>query len=66
LASGSADKSIKLWSIRLQKEVNTFLGHSEKVTSVAFSNDGLYLASSGEDKTVKLWSMSKFKQNKEQ
>jgi WD40 repeat protein len=57
LASGSADYTIKLWSIESQKEVTTLQGHFESVTSIAFSPDEKYLASGSQDKTLKLWSV---------
>jgi WD40 repeat protein len=57
LASGSKDKTVKLWSVEPQKEVTTLRGHSSEVWSVAFSPDGKYLASGSNDRTVKLWSV---------
>jgi WD40 repeat protein len=57
LASGSGDKTVKLWSVESQKEVTTLQGHSSSVNSVAFSPDGKYLASGSADNTVKLWSI---------
>jgi WD40 repeat protein len=57
LASGSQDKTVKLWSVESQKEVTSLLGHNNKITSVTFSPDGKYLASGSQDKTVKLWSV---------
>jgi WD40 repeat protein len=55
LASGSLDKTIKLWS-RDGKELKTLSGHHNSVTSVSFSPDGQMLASGSLDKTIKLWS----------
>jgi WD40 repeat protein len=57
LASGSRDKTIKLWSLESQKEVTTLRGHSLSVNSVAFSSDSKYLASGSGDNTVKLWNI---------
>jgi WD40 repeat protein len=55
LASGSADKAVKLWDVPTRQELATLKGHDDEVTSVAFSPDGKTLASGSVDKTVKLW-----------
>ncbi len=55
LASGSADKTVKLWDTKTGKELVTFKGHGDRVSSLAFSPDGRTLASGSLDKTVKLW-----------
>ena len=54
LASGSWDKTIKLWNIRTGQEIYTFTGHQLQVTSVAFSSQGI-LASASFDRTIRLW-----------
>ena len=56
LASGSLNKTVKLWHVESGECIRTMEGHSNYVLSVAFSPDGQYLASGSEDKTVKLWS----------
>ncbi|MGH9883231.1 MAG: caspase family protein, partial [Pyrinomonadaceae bacterium] len=58
LASGSFDKTIKLWEVATGRELRTLTGHSESVTSVAFSSDGKTLASGSFDKTIKLWEVA--------
>ena len=55
LASGSSDRTIKLWDVATGKEQATLKGHTGCVYSVAFSPDGKTLASGSEDKTIKLW-----------
>ncbi|CAI7644574.1 unnamed protein product [Penicillium viridicatum] len=55
LASGSRDKTIKLWDPATGALKHTLEEHSDPVCSVAFSPDGWLLASGSEDKTIKLW-----------
>ena len=56
LASGSRDRTVKLWHVESGECTRTMEGHSKWVSSVAFSPDGQYLASGSQDNTVKLWS----------
>lgn len=44
-----------LWDMRTQKPLHYLSGHTELVTSVAFSPDGLTLASGSWDNTVMFW-----------
>ncbi|MDP7060111.1 MAG: protein kinase [Candidatus Marinimicrobia bacterium] len=55
LASGSYDKTIKLWRVRDGRLMKTITGHGGSVLSVAFSPDGKTLASGSYDKSIKLW-----------
>ena len=57
LASGSADRTIKLWNVESRTEVATLEGHSDYVNSVAFNSEGTLLASGSDDKTIKLWNV---------
>ena len=58
LATGSTDKTIKLWDVATGLELRTLTGHADFVNSVAFSPDGKIVASGSRDKTVKLWNVS--------
>jgi hypothetical protein len=58
LASGSADKTVRLWDVSSRQLLATLTGHEESVDSVAFSPDGRLLASGSRDKTVRLWDVS--------
>jgi WD40 repeat protein/uncharacterized caspase-like protein len=58
LASGSFDRTIKLWDAASGRELRTLDGHAGWVISVAFSPDGKTLASGSSDKTIKLWDVA--------
>ncbi|NWF61537.1 MAG: protein kinase [Fischerella sp.] len=58
LATGSDDKTIKVWNVATKEEILTLKGHSEWVWSLAFSPDGQTLASAGADKTIKIWNLA--------
>ena len=62
LASGSDDKTIRLWNIETGQVIASLLGHTNFVQSVAFSPDGTILASASDDKTIKLWDLQTYQE----
>ena len=61
-ALGSWDKTLKLWDLASGKELRTFTGHSDWVTSVAIAPDGRTALSGSLDKTLKLWDLASGKE----
>jgi WD40 repeat protein len=62
VATGSRDKSAKLWEMSTGREVRSFLGHEATVTSIEFTNDGKYLISGSNDKTIRIWDVNSGKE----
>jgi len=57
LASGSADRSIKLWDAQTGKLLKSLQGHRSWVWGITISPDSKFLASGSYDHTVKLWDL---------
>ena len=58
LASGSWDKTVRIWDVATGRELLTLRGHSDKVLAVAWSSDGTRLASCAYDQTLRVWDTS--------
>jgi WD40 repeat protein len=55
IATGSEDRTVRLWDAASGQEVLTLKGHTDIVRCVGFSNDGCRLVSGGWDHTVRVW-----------
>jgi WD40 repeat protein/tRNA A-37 threonylcarbamoyl transferase component Bud32 len=55
LASGSEDKTIKIWQASTGKLLHTLKSHTENVRAVTLSADGQTLVSGSGDNTIKIW-----------
>jgi WD40 repeat protein len=57
IASGSYDKTIRLWSVKSQAPIGKPLQGHSYVTSVAFSHDGAFIVSGFADGIIQLWNV---------
>jgi len=66
LAIGSSSKTIKIWNLNSMKMVATLSGHTYKIRSLVFFDNGKKLISSGYyDKSVRIWDMQTMKNIKQ-
>ena len=55
LASGSMDKTVRLWDAENRKHIARFTGHESWITALALSSNGSILASGDANKRIILW-----------
>lgn len=58
LVSGSKDKTLKIWNIKLRKPIKTLGvldGHRSAVRSIVIADEGRLIASGSDDKTIIVW-----------
>jgi len=55
---GSNEGTIYLWDTKAGQQLRVLRGHTAKISSITFSPDGNYIASSSFDGSVRLWNMS--------
>ena len=60
MATGSGDRTVKLWDFAKGVATSTFSEHSQPVWSVAFHDMGDILASCSMDQTAKLWDLTTY------
>ena len=64
MATGSQDNTAKTWDALTGDEFLTLKGHSQEVTSVAFSPDGRSVLTGSLDGTLILWLASDWREEK--
>ena len=57
LLTGGDDRTLKYWDVATGKLLDSFAGHADTVTCVAFSHDGRRAVSGSYDRTVRLWGL---------
>ncbi len=49
---------MKLWNITTEGCIRTYIGHTNTVPAIGFSNDNKFVISGSDDYTSKLWNVT--------
>jgi len=64
LASGSRDKTIKVWDVSVGVCLFTLIGHDNWLRGVTWHPGGKYIVSASDDKTIRVWDIVNKRLNK--
>ena len=51
------DCQLHLWNVKTMRQVRVYNGHSNKITSLAFTHDSRLIYSGSHDRSIKLWDL---------
>ncbi|MEH2253156.1 nSTAND1 domain-containing NTPase [Nostoc sp.] len=57
LASASVDRTVKLWSLKNGRLLQTLKGHESAVTDVSFSPNSKMIVSASNDRSIRIWKL---------
>ena len=60
IASGSQDKTVRMWDAKSGKALKILKGHAHWVQSVSFSPNSAVIVSCSQDDTVRIWDIRSF------
>ncbi|KAF9297290.1 hypothetical protein BGZ88_010473, partial [Linnemannia elongata] len=58
LASGSSDKTVRLWDTSSGNNIFVMKGHTDSISSIAYAPNGQQFVSGSNDTTVRIWDVS--------
>jgi len=58
IASGSRDKTIKIWETATGQSIMTLTGHDNWVRDLQFHPSGKFLISTSDDKSIRIWDLT--------
>src|SRR5206468_7848567 len=61
LATGGADKVVRLWEVASGRIIGAFEGHTDAIAGLTFSPDGKRLASASYDRSIRIWELANWK-----